>query len=882
MKNRDPNQLIELGFPLKGLSVNRSKSRQGPGTTPDCENVRAYDPKTDRNRGARRPGLRNWMANRAQPTTAPIQLLDHISCTTAQALPFGSGNLYVHAEGSWITYDNLGNQLSVSRPIDTASGFGNQDACFDQDGNLYVVFDDQSSPHDDPLRLKKFDRLGNQVWSISLDSSGGYSSSLGIVIHQGICYVGASVGSSDPNVQLYRVSALTGLQVGPAVWLTSAITVRIHGTSVGINTCMALSGNYIGIAGTDITSNTTQLIVISLVDGTVAESASFSSANDGGVADIAGDASGNFYVAWVSSSGTGGHREANYPGNQSANRLSKFDTTATLVAAFGTAGTVSAHTKVNSICYDPLNNVLFMAGSGVDGTTDSVAAINTTTGATASAGQPSSVAEWMCIRADGRGNFWISDETNRLHQISATYVVGLTLTTSGTSGHVLACADGAQLTYGASSSQRITRAIMVADGTVSGIDKDGEIAITSGTDGLNPSKPIIWSTQNGAFLYFADGVNYKRYVASTNTLGAWTASAGTMPGSTGLRPRLIETWRGRIVLTGLDSDPQNWFMSAVNDPLDWDLTTKETSAVTGNSANGTTGKASDIINCFVPFSDEVALLGGDHSIMRFRGDPMAGGRIDTISTSTGMAWGRPYCLDPNGIIYFFGSRPGVYRMQPQGLPESISESITDKLDDIDLSKRLVRMVWNELYGGFHLFLSHLDPTEDVVHFWYDARNGAWWQDHFEDLDHNALAVHTFDGDDPNDRAILFGGRDGYIRIFDAAALDDHGVAIKSRILLGPLQGKTGLGFILKDLQCTLAAGSGTVSWGVRVGDSVEVAETAAIQAKGTFKAGRNRSQAVRRFGHAAFVELSSVGSHWSFEQMMASILAQGQVRQRQF
>ena len=115
-------------------------------------------------------------------------------------------------------------------------------------------------------------------------------------------------------------------------------------------------------------------------------------------------------------------------------------------------------------------------------------------------------------------------------------------------------------------------------------------------------------------------------------------------------------------------------MSAIEDPGDWNVapsvpTVKQ--AVSGLSSRA--GRVPDIINCIVPYSDDLLLFGGDKSIWRMTGDPMSGGQLDLVTEQTGMGWGRPYTKDPNGILYFYGSRGSVYRWVPgQPVPERIS------------------------------------------------------------------------------------------------------------------------------------------------------------------------------------------------------------------
>jgi hypothetical protein len=51
---------VELKFPLKGIDKGWSNSEQPPVTSPDLDNVRAIDVRSNRIRGGQRPGLKRW------------------------------------------------------------------------------------------------------------------------------------------------------------------------------------------------------------------------------------------------------------------------------------------------------------------------------------------------------------------------------------------------------------------------------------------------------------------------------------------------------------------------------------------------------------------------------------------------------------------------------------------------------------------------------------------------------------------------------------------------------------------------------------------------------------------------------------------------------
>jgi hypothetical protein len=99
-----------------------------------------------------------------------------------------------------------------------------------------------------------------------------------------------------------------------------------------------------------------------------------------------------------------------------------------------------------------------------------------------------------------------------------------------------------------------------------------------------------------------------------------------------------------------------------------------------------------------------------------------------------------------------------------------------------------------------VFVTPIEKGPDTIHFFWEERLNAWWPVTFGDADFDPLAIHVFDGDLPDDRVILLGGRDGYIRAMDHTAEDDDGIDIDSEVLIGPFVTKDMDPILLKDLQ----------------------------------------------------------------------------------
>lgn len=211
---------------------------------------------------------------------------------------------------------------------------------------------------------------------------------------------------------------------------------------------------------------------------------------------------------------------------------------------------------------------------------------------------------------------------------------------------------------------RTTKLVAVEGGNVYTVANGVMTLVSVNSTSFEADSRVAAATAFGK-VYFCDGYVYKVYDGWTDTMATWTATAGDLPeDSDNRKGRLLALYRGRIVVSGLPGDPHNWFMSAMDDPTDWDYspaTVTEAVAVAGN--NSVVGLVGDVITALMPLSDDVLVFGGDHTVYQMTGDPAAGGRIDLVTDGTGVAWDA-WCKDPTGALWFFGGRGGVYRYAP--------------------------------------------------------------------------------------------------------------------------------------------------------------------------------------------------------------------------
>jgi hypothetical protein len=435
----------------------------------------------------------------------------------------------------------------------------------------------------------------------------------------------------------------------------------------------------------------------------------------------------------------------------------------------------------------------------------------------------------------------------KYYDVSENAMVNWTATTAGT---IPSQDSGFQLITGATNATPIVL-------TIAGHSLvNGDQVTVAGVLG-NTAANGTWAIANGT-------ANTFELVGSVGN-GAYT-SGGTCTRLSGSRCSLITVWGGRIVMSGLETDPNNIFMSAVGDPFDWDYSPAVQTvqqAVAGAITSGY-GKNPDIVTALIPYTEDVLLIGGSHSIRRLLGNPAEGGLNVNVTDVTGIAYGKAWCQSPEGIIYFFGSRGGVYRMDPEnGIPSRLTAmTIDERLADLNLDQNIVTLLWDDRAMAARVYITPIDGSK-TTHYVWDVRNEAWWPFSYGNDAHNPFSVHLMSGDAANERRLLEYGQDGYIRMVDMDAQSDDGIPIESHVYLGPFSG-----IMLTELMATLSEESNSVTLSICSASSLQRAIDAKPRVIGKLKRGRNPSQWPKAFIEQGYLRLSATGP-WALETLMA-------------
>lgn len=412
------------------------------------------------------------------------------------------------------------------------------------------------------------------------------------------------------------------------------------------------------------------------------------------------------------------------------------------------------------------------------------------------------------------------------------------------------------------------------------------VLVTGGAGIVQADSPWVRLLTYRSKVYVFDGTNYHVYDPKTDEVEEWKIKQG---GRLPYGARLGCVWNGRIVLARTADDPHNLYMSARGDPDDWDYdpaVISPLSAFEGSASGNLHFKKHDLVNCLIPVRDDLLIVGGDSSIHRLTGDPGGQGQLDLLSDSEGLAFGASWCKDPVGNVYVQGVNGGVYRFGVDGSFASLTEeTIERRLQDIDQSVFDIVLQWNIRFDGFHLFVIPKADVGNVLveHYWYDAKYGGWWPDTFAHVEVQPTCVTTFDGDSPEDRVMVVGSSDGFVRFEDEAATGDGDYPIHSQVFIGPLVPPyAGKAVRFSHLYPVLDSRLGSCQIEVYLDEVADFDGGDRPVRSWEIQPGRNGYLMFRAKGHQCWVALNDASAEqsWALEQLTIEAIPAGRPRGR--
>lgn len=373
-----------------------------------------------------------------------------------------------------------------------------------------------------------------------------------------------------------------------------------------------------------------------------------------------------------------------------------------------------------------------------------------------------------------------------------------------------------------------------------------------------------------------------------------TAAFGELPD----KAYLACAYRGRAVLSGNPDYPNQWYASREGNPFDFNfVATDAQRAVAGGT--GDLGQLGDIPRALIPYRDDSLMFGCAGSITVLRGNPADGGYMEQINSRVGVFGQNAWTFDADGNLYFWGSG-GVY-FSPRGfgpLTNITEERYPDLIDDEGANPSTHRVIlgYDPRESGIQIAVTKLSDGSSSG-YWLDLRTKALFPDSFQNT-HGAYSMFFYDANDTDDKRLIVGCMDGYMREFDADAKSDDGHAIDSYVDYGPIQlaprpDQEGIIYSVEaelgsDESSGTTADSDNVTWRIWTDESADqinkkLASNATPNIGGTFQApGRRKGGAVKRKvkGVYAGVKLrnNTLDESWSFEKMIVGTRPTGRVK----
>lgn len=424
---------------------------------------------------------------------------------------------------------------------------------------------------------------------------------------------------------------------------------------------------------------------------------------------------------------------------------------------------------------------------------------------------------------------------------------------------------GAVTIYG----KRTTTATFVSGETVTGTDDDSNtISFKLSADEVAPPHWYDWTP------YANDTTNY-----------------GSLPDTAYLGCR----YRGRAVLSGNPDYPFQFYMSREGNPFDFNFyqTDAQAAAAGGSGDLGTLG---DMVRALIPQGDDALMFACAGSATVLRGNPMDGGYMEQVNSKIGMFGQNAWTFDADGNLYFWGTGGVYYSPKGFGAFENVtSERYPDLIQDegADPSTHRVVVGYDPGQQGIQISVTKLIDGSSSS-YWLDLRTKALFPDSFQTL-HGAYSMFYYDANDTDNKCLIVGCTDGYMRWFDSTAKSDDGSAIDSFVDYGPIQlgsEPDGEGIVFS-VDAELGGGasggaesdSDNVTWRLWTDDSADginekLDANVTPNIGGTFTApGRRRGQSVKRKikGVYAGIKLrnNTVGESWAFEKMIVGTRSTG-------
>ena len=262
-------------------------------------------------------------------------------------------------------------------------------------------------------------------------------------------------------------------------------------------------------------------------------------------------------------------------------------------------------------------------------------------------------------------------------------------------------------------------------------------AYAAGT-GRIQSSDIVRATQFGDTAYLVTGRHYYKIdlSATTPVIEEWTnlnGSGGMPTDGAGNKCTIISIFGGRIVMSGLVSSSNNWFMSKIGDAEDWSPTSGATGAHDAQAGDSSTdfGVLGEPITALFPFGDSGLMMAGRSTLTYLTADPaVSGAQLVRMSNGVGVMGPNAWCQGPEKTCYVV-SGDGVYLIQPNDFNIQRGQSITSgRLDgffsSVTSSETEVHLAYDPPRSTVLMFVERESDPSNVTHYQLHIPTQSWW------------------------------------------------------------------------------------------------------------------------------------------------------------
>lgn len=380
-----------------------------------------------------------------------------------------------------------------------------------------------------------------------------------------------------------------------------------------------------------------------------------------------------------------------------------------------------------------------------------------------------------------------------------------------------------------SSGEYATQLVAASNGTLYYNSTGTTMAAASGT----PSTAMDTGRQLCACdhlqkLYIASDNNAAQrlveYDPATNTsrLVTGNETAGTVPDNC----RICVTYQDCVWLAHDTDDPHMWHKSAQGDALNWDVAASGVARAT-NGTNSQAGKLGEPITAMIPHMDDCMFMSGTTSLYVMRGNVNQGGIIKRLSDNIGVLSQQAWCHDTEGWLWML-THDGLYAMPPGcgATPISVSrEKLPTRLRNLDTATYWVSLAYDVTFRGIWIAVTQ-ESSAGGEWYWVDTfteftadgghpkARASFWELEYTGNHQPGFLYQRRDARSA-DSTVVFGGRDGYLRIHAADQANDDGTNFTTYLEYGPFQVGRGMGLqdgMLSKITAVLDNNSSAMKW----------------------------------------------------------------------